>query len=373
MSSFINRLAIIGVVALCLTTQVLASFDPYNSYQWNRKNYQAGNRKVDKKDWYEWWYYKVVDPKTKEAFYFVYGIVNPWDRNGTRHASRAWTSFGSFSRGKIIEEPFPTPKFYAAYEYPYVRVGDNIATDERLSGSLTNDGIRVSWDLEMKTGWTFNAMGWALFTRDLFNIYWYPAQANATMSGWIDYDGKRYELENAPAYQDRNWGRSFPKWWAWIVSNNFKGSPGTVLASGGGLPKIFGKLELLDGMSVGLRHNGRTYTFRPNEGDRVSLNINFGTWEVSATNRRGEKIEISAYAPREKFMRLPFLTPTGKVYNDYETLGGHVRVKLFAPAPGSNKRMAEIANLESDETGIEYGSFDRFDLDVGFKSLLQLQ
>jgi len=39
-----------------------ADVDPYNSYLWSRENALAGNGLEDRGDWYEWWYFKVVDP-----------------------------------------------------------------------------------------------------------------------------------------------------------------------------------------------------------------------------------------------------------------------------------------------------------------------
>src|SRR6185436_12301896 len=106
----------------------------------------------------------------------------------------------------------------------------------------------------------------------------------AFMTGWIQFDKKTVELDHAPAYQDRNWGTSFPKWWTWLVSNHFKNSPGTVLAAGGGRPKVIG-VEVLEGVTIGLRYQNEEFTFRPFEGDHVQVDVNFGKWEVSARNR----------------------------------------------------------------------------------------
>lgn len=183
------------------------------------------------------------------------------------------------------------------------------------------------------------------------------------MSGVLDFNGKRYEFDRALAYQDRNWGISFPKWWTWLVSNNFKGSPGTVLAAGGGRPKIFQHVELIEGMTIGLRHKGKEYTFRPNDGDIVKLDVRFGRWEVRATSLNHlRKISISAYAPPEKFMDLQFVTPEGEVFHDYEALTGQMRVSLY-----ERKNLLSswklIARLESDEAGIEFGSADVIDLE----------
>ena len=84
-------------------------------------------------------------------------------------------------------------------------------------------------------------------------------------------------------------------------------------------------------------------------GDIVTVDVNFGKWEVSANNKWGEHMTISAYAPKEKFMLLEFMTPQGQIFNDYEALTGRIHVKLY-------KGSKLIADLETASGGIEFGS-----------------
>ena len=301
-------------------------------------------------DWYEWWYYKAVLPGTGQAFYFCYGVVNPWDAAQTAPASRSYVSAGSFGGQETAEQAFPVTAFSASASSTFVRVGPNAATDKALKGTLAlPGGGEASWDLKVEKDWGFNAMGWTMYPQGVSNIYWFPAQASARMTGTVTWGGSTYRLDKVPAYQDRNWGRSFPKWWTWLVSNSFKGSPGTALAAGGGEPRVIGGINLPNAMGIGLRHNGREYAFRLGSGDYIKLDVNYGKWEVRAANGRGERIEISAYAPEEKFLLLKFMAPQGREFYDYEALLGHIRVKLY-----QGKKL--IADLESDEGGIEFGS-----------------
>ncbi|MBI5881884.1 MAG: hypothetical protein HZB91_02090 [Elusimicrobia bacterium] len=335
-----------------------AEADRYNARVWDGKS---------QSDWYEWWYYKVVLPGTQEAFYLCYGVVNPWDLARTRPASRSYVSMGNFSAGAVVEQNFEPAEFSASQDTTFVRVRDNVATDRELKGRLPSpDGGEITWDLKVERDWAFNAMGWAMSQGWVSNIFWYPAQAGAFMSGRIDFKGKTYTLNRAPAYQDRNWGTSFPKWWTWLVSNNFKGSPGTVLAAGGGQPKIFPGTDFYQGVSIGLRHQGKEYAFRPTSGDLVKVDVRFGKWEVSARNRHGEKIELSAHAPREKFLLLKFMTPQGREFNDFEALLGRIRVKLY-------KDSKLIADLQTDEGGIEFGTFEKPEFEKLFSKENKLQ
>jgi tocopherol cyclase len=311
--------------------------DPYNAYLW---------REGDGQPWFEWWYYKVVDPTTHDAFFFTYGVVDPGHPDG-RNAGHAILQVGSFGQNAIAVEHFPLAQFAASRDATNVRIGPSTATDQRITGSAESGNI--TWDLAVEKTWGFEAMGWTMHHAGLSNIYWYPAQASATMTGTVTFRGRTYYFQHAPAYQDRNWGRSFPDWWTWLVSNDFPSSPGTALAAGGGKPRVFNGPSLFDGLCIGFHHHGKEYAWRTTDGDRVDMDIRWGKWEVSASNQNGDRIVISAFAPKEKFLLLPFDTPESGRFYDYEALAGHMAV-TFTPRDGSPE------TLETESAGIEWGS-----------------
>ena len=63
--------------------------------------------------------------------------------------------------------------------------------------------------------------------------------ARGKATGHIDWDGKRYDFTDAPAYAEKNWGAGFPKKWFWIVSTGFEGEPDASLTSVGELNAHF--------------------------------------------------------------------------------------------------------------------------------------
>ncbi|MGE3263063.1 MAG: tocopherol cyclase family protein [Bacteriovoracia bacterium] len=338
--------------------------DPFNTYR-----YKAG----DKGDWYEWWYYKVVDPVTNEAFFFTYGIVNPGDKTGKKGGTKSLVQAGSFSQKISVEKAFPLTDFSARKDATAVDIAGNTASDKNITGSIVDEqGNPISWNLDIKKNWTFDAMGWAMRVPELSSIYWYPAQAGATMTGTIHFRGRDYDLKDAPAYQDRNWGRKFPEWWSWLVSNNFKNSPGTTLAAGGGKPKIFSAFSLFAGLCIGLHHEGKDYIFRTTDGDNVKFDIRWGKWEITAINKHGQKIEISAFAPQEKFLLLSFTTPRGAMFYDYEALTGDMQVRLYNRDKRTRKWKLTTA-LETDQAGIEWGSPEPLGLEKIFSTRKSLQ
>jgi tocopherol cyclase len=318
--------------------------DPFNVYQWKPKHHGP---------WFEWWYYKVVLPETGESYFFVYGVVNPWDKNKTVAGTRAYVAMGDFNAKTQTEIQYPVNQFSAAYDQTLVTVGENMATDQNLRGELKDkNGDINSWDISIQKEWSYNATGWAT-GKGITNIEWYPAQASAKCSGSLVSHNKLVQFTDAPCYQDRNWGNAFPLWWTWIVSNQFRENPDSYLAVGGGRPKYLNTKFPLQGVSLGLRHKGKDYHFRPNDFDHINQKINFGTWEISADNGV-DKVTVSAYAPKEKFMDLQFMTPEGKIFHDMETLTGHVTVKIYQ---GTLFGWKLIDTLTSEYAGIEYGDW----------------
>lgn len=336
--------------------RALSEPDPFNTYQYNRQNYLQKNGQIDTSPWFEWWYYKVVLPEKNKSFYFVYGVVNPWDLTETHSSSRSYVGMGAFANNLTLEQNFRVHDFSASYTSTEVHVGDNQATDTFIRGKiLSNKGHEAYWKMSIAKQWAFDATVGAT-GKNITNIEWYPAQADARCSGEIVVDGILELFENAPCYQDRNWGSLFPDWWAWIVSNHFENSPGTSLVIGGGKPTFVDRYKGVEGVIVGLKHKDKEYSWRPYKREPVRFNISMGTWEIDAINKN-HRIQISASAPREKFMDLQFTTPQGEVFHDYEALQGDLRLRLYER---SGIQWKLIEDLISHQAGLEYGSYKEF-------------
>lgn len=324
--------------------------DPWNTYQWASKARGVAT------PWFEWWYYKITLPEDNKSFFFVYGVVNPWDELNTKVGSRAYVSLGDFENKIQLEAKYNVKEFFAKTDVTYIEVNNNnIATDKHLSGQISDKDNNYSWNINIEKKWSYNAESW-IMGKLVTDIEWYPAQADATCSGTIIRNNKKVEFKNASCYQDRNWGTQFPQWWAWIVSNKFENSPDTTLAVGGGKPHIRSMRTPFSAMSIGLKNKENIYKFNPVNLNYINSKISYGTWKINAANF-SHAITINAYAPIKSFMDLQFVTPTGEIFHDYETLNGYVDVKLFKKV-GLN--FYPVLNLHSKYAGIEFGSKNIF-------------
>ena len=44
-------------------------------------------------------------------------------------------------------------------------------------------------------------------------------------TGWLEWDGRRYDFEGASAYAEKNWGGGFPSKWFWVQCDAFPSGP----------------------------------------------------------------------------------------------------------------------------------------------------
>lgn len=335
--------------------------------RFNRLQWRGGDN-----SWFEWWYYKVVLPETGDSFFFLYGIVNPWDTSMSTPNSGAYVSAGSFRHRQIIKQEYSVEQFMAAANKVEIIIGDQTATDSFIRGHLTDkDGDSVSWDVTITKRWSSNAMGWPVYIPGITNIYWYPVQGDALFTGQINFKGQVYRLEDAPGYQDRNWGTSFPSWWMWLAANHFDDSPDTVLVVGGGSPLLFGFFPGYANVTVILFHEGREYQFRPPDFAVVFCKYGQRRWRIEATNGSGYRIEIDAAASEEILMFLDFKMPDGGIFRDYQTLTGDLNVNLYKRHPlsdtlGSSNSLSEVEPCQT-QWEKKYTLRSRFaGLEIGF-------
>ena len=327
--------------------------DPHNTYQWNRENRDTGE--IDTGPWYEWWYYKLIDPQTGDSFYFCYGVVNPWDQSASDKNSRAFISFGDFKNHLLLETILPASQFQSSYDRPFTRVGPHVSTDHMISAAFESKGHHVSWILSIQKKVAWDAMGWGLRFPSLFNIYWHPAQMHAKFDGTLTIDDRTYIIENANGYQDRNWGRAFPKWWFWMSVQDFNENPNSSFVAGGGDARVSYGIPVPTAILMGLHHEGVLYEFRSSDFNHYfDWEIEMGQWKISAINRF-HRIVVSASEERENMLDLPFYTPGGETFHDYETLTGTIHVELYKRRPlaiGWEK----IADLSTpNKAGLELG------------------
>ncbi|XP_024317006.1 probable tocopherol cyclase, chloroplastic isoform X2 [Brachypodium distachyon] len=195
--------------------------------------------------------------------------------------------------------------------------------------------------------------GW-LAAFPLFEPHWQICMAGGVSTGWIEWDGERFEFENAPSYSEKNWGGGFPRKWYWIQCNVFSGASGEVaLTAAGGLRKI-GLGDTYESPSlIGVHYDGVFYEFVPWTGT-VSWDIApWGQWKMSGENK-SHLVEIEATTKEPgTTLRAPTME-AGLVPACKDTCYGDLKLQLWEKRHDGGKGKM-ILDTTSNMAALEVG------------------
>lgn len=194
--------------------------------------------------------------------------------------------------------------------------------------------------------------GW-LAAFPVFEPHWQICMASGLSTGWIEWDGERYEFENAPSYSEKNWGAAFPRRWFWC--NVFDGANGDVsLTAAGGLRQLPGLSETYENAAlVGVHYRGIFYEFVPWNGVVNWEIAPWGYWHLSAENET-HVVEIEATTKDEgTTLRAP-TTETGLAPACKDTCYGDLKLQLWERTSDGSKGkliLEATSNLAAVEVG----------------------
>lgn len=344
---------------------------PHSGYHWDGSP----------RRFFEGWYYRVTIPDCGQTFAFMYSIEDPvggqfysggaaqilgpedsylcrtfpdvrgfwaWpDRLGLGH----WGKLNP----DLHPQSFPEKPGYLVPEAFERQVQSGYqATATWHQGKLQDpSGKTASWQYKIQPldGWgdrkgrQQSTAGW-LSSLQIFEPGWQILMAHGLATGWIEWNGQRYEFEQAPAYSEKNWGGAFPQKWFWLNCNCFDQEPDLALTAGGGRRGVLWWMESV--AMVGIHYRGKFYEFVP-WNSQVHWQIQpWGDWQMSAENEQ-YRVELVGTTDRPG---TPLRAPTleGLVYACKDTMQGEVSLELRHRRSGQR-----IVQAHSHLCGLETG------------------
>ncbi|PSB28193.1 tocopherol cyclase [Stenomitos frigidus ULC18] len=187
--------------------------------------------------------------------------------------------------------------------------------------------------------------GW-LSSLQIFEPGWQILMAHGLATGWIEWNGTRYDFVNAPAYSEKNWGGAFPQKWFWLNCNSFVGELDLALTAGGGRRGVLWWMESV--AMIGIHHNGTFYEFVP-WNSQVHWEIQpWGHWRMWAENSQFT-VELTGTTD---LPGTPLRAPTaeGLVFACRDTMLGQITLRLH-----DRQRNETLLEAYSDRGGLETG------------------
>eukprot|EP00258_Populus_trichocarpa_P015333 XP_006371708.2 tocopherol cyclase, chloroplastic [Populus trichocarpa] len=287
------------------------------------------------RNFFEGWYFKVSIPERKQNFCFMYSVENPafpkklTALESAQHGSRSigvgaqilgaydkyicqfseesqdfWGSRHELALGNtfVAERNMRPPTKEVPPQEFDKRVIEGFQVSPLWHQGFIRDDGRSDYVETVKTArWQYSTQpvyGWGnvgstqkstagwLAAFPVFEPHWQICMAGGLSTGWIEWDGERFEFEDAPSYSEKNWGGAFPRKWFWVQCNVFEGASGEVaLTAAGGLRQIPGPSETFENAAlVGVHYDGIFYEFVPWNGV-VNWEISpWGYWYMAADN-----------------------------------------------------------------------------------------
>jgi hypothetical protein len=211
---------------------------------------------LNKKNYFEGWYFKYVSPSLSHTFAFIPGIslnkedphafiqVFISDRTSTKETLKTY-----YERFDIDAFSFH-PKTFK------IQIGQNIFSSESVYISLILDHMDLQVHLEnseltpIQSSLLFPSImgpfGYLKFMETYHGIVSMSHQVN----GSILFGKEAISFKNGKGYIEKDWGTSFPSSYTWMQSNHFKHKKTSFMLSYATIPFLFFKFNRDEGRDV---------------------------------------------------------------------------------------------------------------------------
>ena len=337
---------------------------PHSGYHWDASSQR----------FFEGWYDRVTLPDEAQTFAFMYSIEDPIGNQS--HSGGAaqilgpddqylWRTFPDVQRFWGAKERLAfghwgktdltiPPQELSTTEFEHHVQEGYQSTATLNQGYIRDPGknfyCRWCYDIKPVYGWgdpqqpQQSTAGWLSYL-PIFEPGWQILMAHGLATGWIDWNGKRYEFTDAPAYKEKNWGRSFPQRWFWLNCNSFTDEPNLALTAGGGRREVLWWMESV--ALVCLHYRGKFYEFVPWNA-QVSWQIEpWSKWQMQAVNQDYEITLTGTTDEPGTPLRAP--TEQGLIFACRDTMKGQLTLEL------RDRHGKTLIKADSDLCGLEIG------------------
>lgn len=265
-----------------------------------------------KKGHYESFFQRANHPELPLAFWIRYTIFSP-HKHPEKAIGELWAVYFDGSSGKHVSVKKEVSFENCIFENNkfYVKAGEAILENGKLSGSAESGGDSIAWDLN----YPLNQKPLFVLPENLYEGSFPKAKLLvgsplADYNGELTVNGKKIEIKNWTGSQNHNWGIKHTDNYAWGQVAGFDNSPGSFFEISTARLK-FGPLWTPFLTLMVLRH--KEHEFRLNtimqaikaEGKFKNFHWTFSSGTAEA------KIEGTIQADKNDFVELMYYNPPG--------------------------------------------------------------
>lgn len=301
-----------------------------------------------KRNFFEGWYFKVVDKNNLYRFAFIPGI-SLGNSNSDHHSFiQVVDGFNikyNYLKFNKNEFKFNNDKFK-------ISVNKNIFSLDKISLNLNYNDINIKGNLIFKNiiKWKDSiinpgSMGFYNYLK-FMECYSQVCALNGDIVGELEVDGKIVDFTGGKVYIEKNWGKAFPKSWVWIQSNNFKDNSVSVTCS---LATIPFPIKDFRGFLIGVTIGDVFLSFTTINNSKLNLK-SLGKDILLEAYRNDLKLTLKTYTNKKDFVLCMGPKDGSMIPLVNETLSGQVEMILE-----NTKNNKIIFKGTGYSTGVEYG------------------
>ena len=304
---------------------------------------------LDKKPYFEGWYYKQVSTNGKQIISLIPGIsLSETDSHSfvqyilTIHGenNKKTTETGYIS--------YPLSSFDYQQEPFQIKIGPNVFTESKAEVKLSNEKISIEGTVNFGE---FTPIKHTVLTPNIMGIFsYFPmmqcfhgiVSMNHSLSGSFNINGEEIDFSAGKGYIERDWGKSFPREYVWIQSNHFENNDTSLFFSEAHIPFM---KTAFQGFICNLVVDKKEYRFATYHRDSCKLEkVNDQRVKITLENKQATlSIEAEITNPGE--LIAPTVSGMQKVIK--EELGGNVKLALYL------KKEKTLYEDETTSAGIE--------------------
>ncbi|MFN2364100.1 MAG: tocopherol cyclase family protein [Halarsenatibacteraceae bacterium] len=226
------------------------------------------------KDFFEGWYFKLVDQAEENIFAFIPAIFLSGDSgdDGDKSKSHSFIQVLDGIRMEPYYHRYDVEQFEAGGDDFELDLAGSYFSRDRIKLDINNELQQIKGELKF-TGhkpWPVKltapgAMGWYAYI-PLMECYHGVLSFDYEIEGSLVIDGREVDFTGGRGYLEKDWGKSFPEAWLWMQTNHFETVGTSLMASIAIIPWL---KKHFRGFIVGFYHQGRLYRFTSYNGSKI--------------------------------------------------------------------------------------------------------
>lgn len=283
--------------------------------------------KYKNKNFFEGWYFKIVDKRNENAFAFIPGII----KGKNKDCGHSFIQVIDGKRRKSDYLKFSKNDFNARNDKLYIEVDKNLFTLNEIKLNYFNNNFQMIGSLKIidVTKWPdtiVNPGSMGFYNYLLFmECYSQVCCLDGRLSGKMLINNKEIDYTGGKIYIEKNWGKKFPHAYIWIQTNSFKDEKVSLTCSVARIPLSCYKFS---GFITAFKLNNEIYKFTTMNKSNMNLEIKSKNVKISFIKKR-IKLNIETLCKESDYILCKGPNKGKMNINVKESIVSNIRVELL--------------------------------------------